>query len=90
MDSIHVEPHRRNKYRNLIPGRFDTALINVENGAETGVKGTLYGLIYLLQYCTETIFLDIVWVKFGACLSYPRKPALAGLLRNFLIITLPT
>lgn len=39
VDSIHVEPERYDKYHNLIPGRFDTVVVNFNNGGETGVKG---------------------------------------------------
>ena len=38
-DSIHVQPARHDKHQQLIPGRFDTALINDGTGAENGIKG---------------------------------------------------
>lgn len=40
VDSIHVEPERYDKYRNLIPGQFDTVVVNFNNGGDTGVKGS--------------------------------------------------
>lgn len=39
VDSIHCEPARHDKYGNIIPGRFDTAVINHKDGGKTGVKG---------------------------------------------------
>ena len=39
VDSIHCEPARHDKYGNIIPGRFDTAVINHKDGGNTGVKG---------------------------------------------------
>ena len=42
VDSIHVEPARLDKYNKVIPGRFDTAMVNFNGGDSTGVKGKLY------------------------------------------------
>ena len=39
VDSIHVELARHDKYGNVVPGRFDTAVINFHNGGDAGVKG---------------------------------------------------
>jgi len=41
VDSIHCEPPFSDKYGNHIPGRFDTAVINIEHGGPAGVKGTV-------------------------------------------------
>ena len=40
-DSIHVKPAKHDKRKRLIPGRFDTALINDGTGTEHGIKGKL-------------------------------------------------
>lgn len=39
VDSIHAEPEYYDKNEKLVPGRFDTAVVNFNNGGETGVKG---------------------------------------------------
>lgn len=39
LDAVHVRPERRSARGKLIPARFDTALLNVESGRETGLKG---------------------------------------------------
>jgi len=41
VDSIHVEPPKLNKNGKTIPGRFDTVLVNGDNGGKTGIKGEL-------------------------------------------------
>jgi len=41
VDSIHCEPAYYDKYGNLIPGRFDTAVINHRDGGRAGVRGML-------------------------------------------------
>jgi len=41
LDTIHVRPERRSKRGTLIPARFDTALLNVASGGETGLQGAL-------------------------------------------------
>lgn len=41
LDAIHVRPEHRSRRGILIPARFDTALVNVGSGGETGLKGTL-------------------------------------------------
>ncbi|KAF9522749.1 hypothetical protein CPB83DRAFT_840238 [Crepidotus variabilis] len=40
-DSIHCKPARFNRYGTQIPGRFDTAMVNVANGRRVGVKGQI-------------------------------------------------
>jgi len=42
LDSIHVRPERRTKKGSRIPARFDTALLNVGSGGETGAQGILH------------------------------------------------
>ena len=39
-DSIHCHLERVDKRGDIIPGRFDTALINDSTGEETGIEGT--------------------------------------------------
>jgi hypothetical protein len=39
VDSIHVNPVHLNKYWKVVPGRFDTAIINVAPGNDSGVQG---------------------------------------------------
>ncbi|KAF9522759.1 hypothetical protein CPB83DRAFT_776604 [Crepidotus variabilis] len=45
VDSIHCEPARFDRYNNRIPGRFDTAMVNIANGGRVGVKGYCVGQI---------------------------------------------
>jgi hypothetical protein len=42
LDSIHARPERRTKKGKVIPARFDTVLLNVGPGEETGIQGTLH------------------------------------------------
>ena len=39
LDAIHVRPARKSERGKLIPAHFDTALLNVESGGETGLQG---------------------------------------------------
>ena len=39
VDSIHVDPVHLNKYQKVVPGHFDTAIINVASGNDSGVQG---------------------------------------------------
>jgi hypothetical protein len=64
VDSIHCEPARCDKYNKIIPGRFDTAVVNHKNGAKTGVKGEQFSeslwispsvFTYCLGYCIGRI-----------------------------------
>jgi len=41
VDSIHCEPTRLDKHGKYIPGRFDTAIVNLDNGGRAGVKGMI-------------------------------------------------
>jgi len=42
VDSIHVDPVHLDKYRKIIPGRFDTAIIQVKDSrSDLGLKGTV-------------------------------------------------
>ena len=53
VDSIHVQPVRKDKRNRDVPARFDTAVINDGTGRETGVSGDLiflYGIFILLSH----------------------------------------
>lgn len=52
VDSIHCEPPCKDKYSNLVPGRFDTAVINYQNGGRAGLKGKHD--IHISRACTLT------------------------------------
>ncbi|KAF8063166.1 hypothetical protein FPV67DRAFT_1421162, partial [Lyophyllum atratum] len=39
LDSVHVKPSRHNTRGKLVPGRFDTVLVNEGNGGHRGVSG---------------------------------------------------
>ena len=45
VDSIHAQPAHSDKYGNVIPGRFDTGLVNYKDGGMTGVKGHCVGRV---------------------------------------------
>ncbi|KII87233.1 hypothetical protein PLICRDRAFT_30651 [Plicaturopsis crispa FD-325 SS-3] len=62
VDSIHVQPARKNKRRKLVPGRFDTALINIglETGGEKGVHGHRIAQVRLVFSLSETA-LDVLF-----------------------------
>ena len=46
VDSIHAQPARLDKYGKVIPGRFDTGLVNYKDGGMTGVKGHCVGRVH--------------------------------------------
>ncbi|KAI0683319.1 hypothetical protein BC835DRAFT_1536434 [Cytidiella melzeri] len=48
VDSIHAQPSRTNSQKKLIPGRFDTALVNNGSGGLTGIKGYHVGRVRLV------------------------------------------
>lgn len=52
LDSIHVRPERQTKKEKTIPARFDTALLNVGSGGETGVQGMFCSLLVLISPST--------------------------------------
>ena len=39
VDAMHAQPACLDKYGKIIPGRFDTGLVNYKDGGMTGVKG---------------------------------------------------
>ena len=39
MDSVHCQPSRKDNRGHIIPGRFDTVLVNEGDGGITGVNG---------------------------------------------------
>ena len=41
LDAIHVQPERRSKKGTVLPARFDTALVNLGPGKETGTEGAV-------------------------------------------------
>ncbi|KAL0572117.1 hypothetical protein V5O48_009844 [Marasmius crinis-equi] len=48
VDSAHVNPARTNKRGHVVPGRFDTVLVNLGNGGTFGVSGYRVGQVRLL------------------------------------------
>ncbi|KAI0338542.1 hypothetical protein BDW22DRAFT_1409533 [Trametopsis cervina] len=47
-DVVHARPARLDKYKNSIPGRFDTVLINDGDGEYLGVKGHRIGQVKVI------------------------------------------
>ena len=47
-DSIHVDPAHVDKYGKVVPGRFDTAIIQIREARRPGLKG-MFKLILSLQ-----------------------------------------
>ncbi|KAI0067755.1 hypothetical protein BV25DRAFT_1794108 [Artomyces pyxidatus] len=62
LDSIHVRPAYRDTQGRVVPGRFDTALIRIDSGAEAapGVAGYRVGQVRLIfslsQRAVEAVF----------------------------------
>ena len=56
LDSIHVRPERRTKKGSTIPARFDTVLLNVGSGGETGVQGAFN------KFSTFSICMTLIYV----------------------------
>jgi hypothetical protein len=77
VDSIHVEPGQYDRYGNLIPGRFDTAIINFNNGGEVGVQGKPSILYARFIDAHWSLYQDTVWVAFDV-FSHSRQRQLSG------------
>ncbi|KIJ57828.1 hypothetical protein HYDPIDRAFT_34756 [Hydnomerulius pinastri MD-312] len=45
VDAIHAKPGRKDRHGRKVPARFDTALINLGDGGETGVEGYRVGQV---------------------------------------------
>ena len=48
VDSIHVDPVHFDKYRKVVPGRFDTAVIQVKDRGNSGLKGMFLLVVFSL------------------------------------------
>ena len=46
VNSIHVDPVHLNKYRKIVPGRFDMAIVQIKDSAhgDLGLKGTVFDI----------------------------------------------
>jgi len=54
VDSIHVDPVHFNKYRKVVPGRFNTAVIQVKDYGNPGLKGMFLLVVFFLFIRTAT------------------------------------
>ncbi|KAK7023555.1 hypothetical protein VNI00_016675 [Paramarasmius palmivorus] len=45
VDAVHAEPNRKDKYGQVVPGRFDTVLVNTQGEASPGVRGYRVGQV---------------------------------------------
>ncbi|KIJ60180.1 hypothetical protein HYDPIDRAFT_32446 [Hydnomerulius pinastri MD-312] len=45
VDAIHAKPGRKDRHGRGVPSRFDTALVNLGNGQDTGVQGYRVGQV---------------------------------------------
>ena len=64
-DSIHVRPGHQTKKGSQIPARFDTVLLNVGSGGETGVQGMFRPFSILNVHITLDVhFKGAVWARF--------------------------
>jgi hypothetical protein len=52
VDAVHAQPARRSR-RRPVSGRFDTALVNVQEGEDIGIQGNL-PVCSLLIHCINT------------------------------------
>jgi hypothetical protein len=53
LDAIYVRPERHSKKGLIVPARFDTALVNMGSGGETGVEGVIKPTSMLTQRSTS-------------------------------------
>jgi len=64
LDSIHVRPERKTRKGKKIPARFDTVLLNIGSGGQTGVQGVFRPLPII--YITLNVRLKgTVWARSG-------------------------
>ena len=77
VDSIHCEPARRDKHGELVPGRFDTAIINHRNGGRAGVKGMLHYIIFPSS-CLTRYTQVIVLAKSAAYSRFRLRHSIPG------------
>lgn len=59
VDAIHCHPERRDRKGRVVPGRFDTALVNVDDGQKIGIRGEC-SMSLLLMHDTNN---DIISFK---------------------------
>ncbi|KIJ05946.1 hypothetical protein PAXINDRAFT_103573 [Paxillus involutus ATCC 200175] len=45
VDAIHAKPGRKDRHGRRVPARFDTALVNLGDGKDTGIKGYRVGQV---------------------------------------------
>ncbi|KAH7926058.1 hypothetical protein BV22DRAFT_1104530 [Leucogyrophana mollusca] len=48
VDSVHVQPERKDRRRRVVPARFDTVLVNGGEGGITGVEGFRVGQVRIV------------------------------------------
>lgn len=53
-DIVYATPSYYNKYQHIIPGRFDTVLVNMGQGKYVGLKGK--SSYHLYEICTNLIY----------------------------------
>ena len=68
LDAIYVRPERQSKKGLTIPARFDTALVNIGSGGETGVEGMIE-FASMFARCSENQQAT-VWGRSGWCFRY--------------------
>ena len=49
VDSIHTDPMHFNKYRNVVPGRFDTVVVQVKDSQDGGTSLNLKGTFFVFS-----------------------------------------
>ena len=78
-DSIHIDPTHSDKYNKVVPGRFDTAIIQFRDGSHDldlkGMKSNLFSLFksskFLLVICSRSLcWTDPVYFFLATSCSY--------------------
>jgi hypothetical protein len=68
LDAIYVRPERKSKKGVVIPARFDTALVNIGRGRETGVQGAVESTLIFVKHSKNQQV--TVWGRSGYCFHY--------------------
>ncbi|KAF8840735.1 hypothetical protein BDN67DRAFT_902984 [Paxillus ammoniavirescens] len=82
MDAIHAQPQQKDRQGRAVPGRFDTALVNLGEGGETGVEGYRVGQVRVifaipptarnLMFGATEVPLHLVYVEWFS--PFPASP----------------
>ncbi|KAJ7750298.1 hypothetical protein B0H16DRAFT_1843487 [Mycena metata] len=73
IDSVHATPVTKNTRGKPVPGRFDTVLVNLGTGKETGVDGYRVGQVQQIFNAGITVPKYLVYIEWFTRLQVPSR-----------------